>query len=93
MEILCFISIHYWYIDIPYMNNERWDFTKNRNSHETILQPDLFSIKSTTLNQMIKSDLVTDRGVTIPFLFLQATIWIYYLSQLLSESRLFLDGR
>ena len=58
MEILCFISIHY-------MNNERWDFTKNRNSHETIRQPDLFSIKSTTLNQMIKSDLVTDRGCYI----------------------------
>ena len=33
----------------------------------------LFSTKSTTLNPMVKSDLVTYRGVTMPNLFLQAT--------------------
>ena len=43
----------------------------------------LFSTKSTTLNPMVKSDLVTYRGVTMPNLFLQATIdksvliWMY----------------
>ena len=39
----------------------------------------LFSTKSTTLNPMVKSDLVTYRGVTMPNLFLQATniIWIF----------------
>ena len=33
----------------------------------------LFSTKSTTLNPIVKSDLVTYRGVTMPNLFLQAT--------------------
>ena len=33
----------------------------------------LFSTKSTTLNPMVKSDLATYRGVTMPYLFLQAT--------------------
>ena len=36
----------------------------------------LFSTKSTTLNPMVKSDLATYRGVTMPNLFLQATIQI-----------------
>ena len=36
----------------------------------------LFSTKSTTLNPMVKSDLVTYRGVTMPNLFLQATIMV-----------------
>ena len=37
----------------------------------------LFSTKSTTLNPMVKSDLVTYRGVTMPNLFLQATNTVY----------------
>ena len=38
----------------------------------------LFSTKSTTLNPMVKSDLVTYRGVTMPNLFLQATNTIFF---------------
>ena len=41
---------------------------KRKSRNQTLL-----SAKSTSLNPMVKSDLVTYRGVTIPFLFLQAT--------------------
>ena len=53
--------------------NFRFEPSEKAPSHETILQPDLCSTKSTTLNPMVKSDLVTYGDVMTLFLFLQAT--------------------
>ena len=51
---------------------------KTLQSKSESINQTLFSTKSTTLNQMVKSDLVTYRGVTMPNLFLQATISVYF---------------
>ena len=46
---------------------------KNLQSKRNSIDEALFSTKSTTVNPMVKSGLVTYRGVTIHISFLQAT--------------------